>query len=199
MINIKKIRINKMTEENKEIETEVVKENQEPESPAFKEMARKEALIKRIVAPHKKVSRPVTEADIDRVIAEVKVLHEICFSEIGHYRGAYAMHHSQIDNEDPMNFFVTQDRNIIINPVITRHSGYTVDSKEACMSYSDRAQIIVPRWHKTEVEYTTIMVDPENKDKFKLSSVQKDKLSGHISFIFQHEVDHGNAQFIFIE
>lgn len=176
---------------------EEIKKEEEGAGASFKELERKENLIKRIVPPHKKVSRPVTEADLERVIEEVKVLHEICFTEVGHYRGAYAMHHSQIDDKDPMNFFVTQDRNIIINPVITRHSNYTVDSKEACISYADKPMLIVPRWHKCEVEYVTIMVDPENKDKFKLSSVQKDKLSGHISFILQHEVDHGNAQFIY--
>ena len=179
-----------MTEENR-------KDLVEEESPVFKEMARKEALTKIIVAPHKLVSRPVTEKDLDKVIEEVRVLHELCFSKIGVYNGAYAIHHSQIDDKDPMNFFVTRDRMIIINPVITRHSNYTVDSKEGCMSFGEKAEIIVPRWHKCEVEYVTIMVDPENKDKFKLSSVQADKLSGHISFIFQHEVDHGNAQFIY--
>ena len=65
------------------------------------------------------------------------------------------------------------------------------------MSFPTRPQIKVPRWQKIEVEFVTIMVDPENKEKFKLSGVQKLKLSGHQAWIFQHEIDHGNAQFIF--
>jgi predicted metalloprotease len=162
-----------------------------------KEEAEDLKCLLRLVPPHKKASREVTEKDIERVIEESKVLHEICFKPNGMYKGAYAMHHSQIDEKDPMSLFVTWDRQIILNVKITKHSGYTVDSLEACMSYSDRPQITVPRWHKLEVEFVTIMVDPENKDKFKLSGVQKLKLAGHQSFIFQHEIDHGNAQFIF--
>jgi len=154
-------------------------------------------VLKRLVPPHKKASRTVTEADLDRVMEEAKILYKICFESIGDYTGAFAMHHSQIDDKDPLSLFVTCDRKIVINPVITRHSNYTTDSKEACMSFADRPQIIVPRWHKIEVDYITIMVDPDDKDKFKLSGVQKEKFSSLPSFIWQHEIDHGNAQFIY--
>jgi len=171
--------------------------NKEEGGEAFKEMQRIEALKARLVPSHKKDSRDVTEADIDRVIEEAKILYEICFTPVGDYNGAFAMAHSQIDDKDPMKLFVTRERSIIINAKITRHSNYTVDSEEACVSFPDRPQIIVPRWHKIEVEYMTIMVDPEDKDKFKLSSVQKESLSGRESFVWQHEIDHQNSQFIY--
>jgi peptide deformylase len=148
-------------------------------------------VLKKIVPAHNNKSRLVLEEDIEYVSKQAQVLHDICMV------GAYAMHHSQIESDDPMNFFVTKDRKIVINPKITRHSNYFADSKEGCMSFLDKEQVIVPRWQKCEVEYQTIMVDPENKDKFKLSSVIEESLSGRDSHVFQHELDHGDAKFIY--
>ena len=147
--------------------------------------------LKRMVPPHDKKSRSVTEKDADRVVAESTILYRLCFIPNGKYRGAFAMHHSQIDDKDPLNFFVTAERKIVINPTITRHSNYFVDSKEACMSFPEEDQIMVKRWQKMEVEYVSIMVDSIDKDKFKLSNTIQESLSGFESFVFQHEFDHG--------
>lgn len=152
--------------------------------------------LKRLVLPHEKVSRLVTEADLERVVEEVKILHAICFESYGPYHGAFAMHHSQIDDKDPLNFFVTAEREIIINPVIVRHSNYTIDSTEGCVTYPGLKQVVVQRWHKCDVEYVTIMTDTENKDKFKLSSKIEASWSGMDAKVFQHEFDHGNAIYI---
>jgi hypothetical protein len=151
----------------------------------------------RLVPPHKNNSRLVTNDDMERLAEESKILYRICLEPIGIYNGAYAMHHSQIEDKDPLNFFVTQTREIIINPVIVRHSNYTKDSKEGCMSYPTLLQIIVPRWQKIEVEFFSVKVDPEDEKKFILSEKQIIKLSGRDAFVFQHEVDHANSQFIY--
>lgn len=153
--------------------------------------------LKRLVPKHDKKSREVTEKDVDKVIEEAKVLYGLCFSANGLYKGAYAMAHPQIENKDPLRLFVTADRRIVINPVIIKHSNYTVDSQEACMTFPDMGLITVPRWQKCEVEFVTIMVDPDDKDKFKLSSVQHDSLSGFNSFVWQHESDHLEAKYIY--
>ncbi len=158
---------------------------------------KEESVLKRIVAPHDKVSRLVTDADIERVVKEAQVLHAICFEQNGLYKGAYAMHHSQIDSEDPMKLFVTWDRSIVINPTIIRHSNYTKDSKEACMSFPMDPEIIVPRYQKIEVEFVTVMSDPDNEGKFKLSSPQTLSLTGPQAFIYQHEIDHGEGKLIY--
>jgi len=157
----------------------------------------KEPVNKRIVGPHTKESRLVTEADLERVISEAKILYEICFTSNGIYQGAWAMHHSQIEEKDPLQLHVTADKKIFLNPVITNHSNYTVDSKEGCVSYATEKQIIVQRWQKIEVEYVTVMVDPEDNTKFKLSSVIKESLSGMQAKVFQHEMDHGLASYIY--
>lgn len=169
-------------------EVEAVEQDDKPKFPEG-------SPLRRLVMPHRKVSRQVTEADVERVIEEAKILHAICFERFGLYHGAYAMHHSQIENEDPLDFFVTQKHKIIINPVIKEHSNYTVDHTEGCVTYPGEAQAVVQRWQKIEVEYVTIMTDPD-KNKFVLSSVIQDSLSGMEAKVFQHESDHGKAKYV---
>lgn len=162
-----------------------------------KERKKIDAMLGRLVKPHSKKSREVTDKDIKRVIEEVKVLYELCYLPTGKYKGAYAMAHSQIDDKDPLSLFVTASRKIIINPVITRHSGYTVKSKEGCVTFPDKEQIIVQRWHKIELDFVTIMTDPDDSTKFRLSSIMHGSLSGPEAFCFQHEISHGLAEYIY--
>ena len=164
------------------------------------------SLVTRLVPPHKKVSRDVTEADIERIQTESVVLWKLCFTPVGLYAAAFAMAHPQIDDKDPLRMFVTAERKIILNPVITQHSGYTVDSKEGCMSMADKPLIIVPRWRKCEVEYITIIRDPTEgitghpeTYKLKLSEIIKESLVGRESFCFQHEIGHLNGKYIYDE
>jgi peptide deformylase len=114
--------------------------------------------------------------------------------------GAYAMASPQIDDKDPLCFFVTNNREIIINPTITRHSNYFTDSKESCMTFIGVDRIIVPRWQKMDVSYLTIMLDPEDNTKYKLSSIIEESVTGKKSFIWQHEIQHlqgGKEQYIY--
>lgn len=156
-----------------------------------------EKLIQRIVYPHPKVSREVLENDVEKVIEESRVLYLLCFAPIGRYKGALAMHHAQIDDTDPLNFFITAERKIVINPVILDHTKTTVDSREGCMSFFDVEPIIVQRWNKIDVEYTTLMTDPEDPSKIKLSSRIHQKLSGQEAKVFQHEFNHGLGKYIY--
>lgn len=161
------------------------------------EQKKEENLVLRVVPPHSKVSRDVVESDIDRVVEEAKILYTLCFQKHGLAIGAKAMAHPQIDNKDPLRFFVTVKKELVINPVVTRHTNATCDSKEGCYSFEKNLPIIVQRYHKIEVEFITLMVDPENKDKFKFSSVLKESLNGLEARIWEHEVDHLNAIYIF--
>lgn len=157
--------------------------------------------LNRIVKPHTKVSRPVTEADVDKVVEDAQVLHAICFEKIGIYNGAFAMHHSQIDDKDPLDFFVLVDRKIVINPVVTRTSAYTKPSKEGCMSFGHMRPLEVERYQKMDVKYVTIMsdpnTDPDTVNGFKLSAPIQEKLSGRLAWIFQHEMDHAKGKFVY--
>ena len=125
-----------------------------------------------IVPPTHMKSRLATEKDTEEIAKLAPVLYALCYDKIGAYKGALSIHHSQVNNTDPINFWVTAERKIYINPTIVRHSNYFSDSKEACMSFNMMPPITVQRWHKIEVTYQTIMVDPENPEKFKLTSLQ---------------------------
>ena len=157
----------------------------------------KDSVLRRIVPPHDKVSRVVTDKDIKRVVEESKILHAICFEPMGMYGGAWAMADPQIDDKDPLRFFVTAEKRIIVNPKITRHTKTTVDSSEGCRTFSELPEIIVQRWNKIETEFQSVMVDPDNKEKFKLSGIIKEDFSGFQGFIWQHEIDHLNAKYIY--
>jgi peptide deformylase len=145
----------------------------------------------RLVKPHTKVSRDVITDDLPRVLEEAKVLYNLCYSLVGIYPGAHAMAHPQIDDKDPLRFFVTANKEIIINPKITRHTKTPVDSKEGCMSYSDQPKKMVGRYHKVEVDYQTLDNDG------KLTEVMHSNIQGKNSFITQHEVDHLDAKYIY--
>ena len=145
----------------------------------------KQNLIKRIVPPHTLVSREVKEADLERVKQESKILHNICFLNSGLYKGAVAMHHSQIDNKDPLNFLVTVNNEIFINPKIINHSWRTSISIEGCMSYPEKPMIKVKRWKKITITYQTFLEDGLLSKKIKI------KEKGFKSFMLQHEINHG--------
>ena len=145
----------------------------------------------KLVKPHNKKSRPVVDTDIPRVIEDAKVMYNLCYTQCGIYPGAHAVHNSQINDIDPLNFFVTASKEIFINPVITRHTKAFVDSKEGCLTFYDKPEKIVGRFHKTEIDCQTL-----NKDE-KLSEVIHLKLQGKDSKIWQHEIDHSNGILIY--
>lgn len=148
--------------------------------------------VSRIIESHDKVSREVTKEDIPRVMEEAKILFNLCFTVIGRYQGGFALAHPQIDDKDPLRFFVTYDEKIIINPVMTRHTRHFVDSKEGCLSFSHLTMKIIDRFHRSEWDYQTI--DPETQE---LTPVLHEELSGKDSFIWQHETDHLDAKYIY--
>jgi hypothetical protein len=162
------------------------------------EVKKEESLLLKLIPPHSVISRKVEEKDLERVIEDSVILYNLCHTKSEFYNGAYATSHPQIIKDDPLCFFVTQDRQIIINPVITRHSNYFKDSREACMTFLTEKPIMVPRWQKCEVTYQTIMVDPKDKEKFKLTEIIEESLSGHRAAEFQHEIDHQNCLYIYL-
>ena len=148
-------------------------------------------LLKYYVDPHKKISVEVKEKDLSKVIEDAKLMYALCFVQRGLYPGALAIAHQQVNNKNPLRFFITNKKEIVINPIITRHTNDTVDSKEGCMSFPDNSQIIVQRYNKCEIKYQTIF-----EDKKELID-QECSLSGMEAKICQHEIDHFDCQYIF--
>lgn len=145
----------------------------------------------RYVKPHHKISREVKNSDLKRVLVEAHVLYNLCYCQIGLYSGGEAVAHPQIDDKDPLRFFVTKNKKIVINPEILRHSNYEVDREEGCLSFPDRKMIMVKRWQKCDVRYYTIEKDGDTL------IVVNEKLSGKEAQIFQHECQHLGGMSIF--
>ena len=149
--------------------------------------------LKHYVKPHNKVARDVTKEDLPVVVAAAHIMYNLCYTQNGFYPGGYAVAHSQINDTDPLRFFVTSQREIVINPVITRHTAVKVPSEEGCLSYPDRMPVMVPRWNKCEAEFITLDTEKDNGMSDKITI----QLSGKMAKVFQHEVDHMDGKDIY--
>lgn len=147
--------------------------------------------LKYYVEPHKKKSREVKEKDLKRVIDDAHIMYNLCYTQRGIYPGGFAVAHPQITKKDPLRFFVTKDKQVIINPKIIRHTQVTVDSVEGCLSYPLLPMRTVQRWNKCEVEYHTLTPEGEISDRLTIN------LSGKDSKIYQHELDHLDGKYIY--
>jgi peptide deformylase len=147
--------------------------------------------LKYYVKPHKKISRIVEESDLKTILKDGHIMYNLCYTQCGKYGGAKAIAHCQINDKDPLRFFITKDEKIVINPVITRHTRHTVDSLEGCLSYPDREMIVVQRWNKCEVKYLTL--DDDGKKMIEV----EESLSGTDAKVFQHELDHADGTTIY--
>lgn len=144
------------------------------------------------VQPHKIVSRDVTIKDLETLNRDAKIMIDLCAKPHGLHPSAIAIAHSQINDSDPLRFFVTSSE-IIVNPRIIRHSSYEVTKKEGCMSFPDRKTTEIKRWPKMEVEF--VLVHPG--EEINLSDITRANLSGLQAEVFQHEMDHFDGKYIF--
>ena len=169
--------------------------------------------IKGIVNPHKKVSRLVTEKDLERVFIDAEAIYKLLDKPIGLYNSFYALAHAQCVNDDPLRFFVTNNKLagdswffnnpvktlVIINPVITRHTNSPIESEEGCASYAFMPKTKVNRYNKCEVEYNELDFYKNVDGTFKpvLSPRKRAQLSGIVARVWQHEIDHMDGKYIY--
>ena len=162
-----------------------------------------------LIEPHKKVSREVKIKDFPR-IKEIYFPLRMLMEQMENtkfFNNVYAVAHSQVTKKDPLRFFVVNMSNqiiksemeklnllladdIIINPIITNHVKHASEKEEGCLSYPGYPSANVERWHKIEVEFKTINFEGTTLIDHKLG------LSGKLAEIFQHEIDHFNAKYI---
>lgn len=136
------------------------------------------------VEPHRKTAREVTEADMNRFADELTKM--VAFMQ--KTRNCVGLAHPQIDDKDPLRFFITR-KGVYINPKITRHSSYTVDSHEGCYSYPNKPMITRPRYRKVDVEYTTYNDAGQHQ--------VEETLTGYDAYVFQHEMDHLEGKYCY--
>lgn len=156
-------------------------------------MNQDELLAKIYVKPHNKVSRVVTQNDVEKVVQDAEKMYSLLFLPIGFCSTVphHGLAHPQVNSIDPLRFFVTQ-KEVVINPKIIRQTNYKIRKYEGCLSFYDRPGTEVMRSHKIEVEYQTI------EDDDTLSPVKHLILTGLDAEIWQHEVDHLNGVCIYV-
>lgn len=144
----------------------------------------------KIIPPHRVNSIDCQEKNIERILNDGVEMVKLCFEKIGKYSGGLAVAHCQITEKEPLRFFATRGGEIIINPVITRHTNIKKPHREGCLSYADRQETYPNRWDKCEVEYFIIN---NEKEFIKV----EEKLTGIRAKVFQHEIDHFNSIYIY--
>ena len=153
----------------------------------------------RYCLPHNKKSRWVTSADLPKSVADARDMVAMCHIPRGKYSGIAALAHSQIEDKDPLRFFVLPTGMVVINPVITNHTRIPVFKEEGCMSHIDKEpKKMIPRFNKITVIYQTLIRKDEKSDPI-LSKPTTEELSGGPSHTFQHEVSHLNGISIYDE
>lgn len=146
-----------------------------------------------IIQPHAVTSRLVrSPQDIERIRKDVPEMLSFCWTtDKEPVPIAYAIAHSQITSEDPLTFFVTHDGVIVVNPVIIKSTRHTVPRKEGCMSFLTRhKQFKVDRYNKVTVQFQVLTEEG-------LSPLQTENLDSLLAQVFQHEMDHFNAKYVF--
>lgn len=169
-----------------------------------KVLERKVELADKYVAPHKKASRRVKAEDLPRVIEDAKIMHEMCMVGRGEYNTAYALAHSQIDDQDPLRFFVSIKGEVYINPFIVSSNHVMKQIQEGCMTYPDEPMRTVTRFEKVTVKYRTIAhkVNPatgETLGEPYLTNEITSDFDGMMAQIMQHECQHLNGWDIYRE
>lgn len=145
------------------------------------------SLLDRFVPMHDKPGRVVTEDDLSRLMNEAEAMHRLCFTPSGLYPSAHAIAHTQIDDQDPLAFFVTVTGEVIINPRIISHTKMPVETSEGCMTCPDRKPIKVKRYNVINVEFQSVT---KKDDTFSLSPLQTKEFTGKVSRVIQHETAH---------
>ena len=108
--------------------------------------------------------------------------------------GALALAHIQVEQKDPMRFFVFRGGKVICNPIIVNHTHVPVNKEEGCMSFADKPNLIVQRFHTIEVQYQTIV---KVNGEWMLSAPEIQKVKGLEAQVIQHEIDHFNGKTIY--
>lgn len=154
--------------------------------------------------PNKIKSRPVTDEHIPLIVSLKDEMVQLCHEPIGEYKnGGFALSHVQVDDKNPLRFYVMSNGQVIINPEITDHTKHQIFRKEGCLSFPYAEPRIVQRWNVITLEYQTLILEPVNSPedydnpRYSLSQLRRVRLTSKYAIIAQHEIDHMNGITIF--
>lgn len=163
----------------------------------------------KICANHKKVSKAVTLKNLDVIKSlyfPMRLLMEN-MEKNGIFKDVYALAHSQIEAKRPLRFFVLNLSNsglkmelekynfpddLVLNPEIFDHVKTESEKSEGCLSFVGMPNATVNRWQKIRVRFQTIDHEGNQLISHELNC------SGKLAQIFQHEIDHMDAKYIWL-
>lgn len=157
-----------------------------------------------IVIPHTKVARLVTKADLQRVFREAEEIYKMLNTPRGLYRGFFAIAQPQVDDQDPLRYFVVNNQTqefhnwssiVIVNPVIIRHTEHTVNSNEGCASFPLLPEKIVQSYNRMEVEYSPLEFTEDRKPVLGKRIIRN--CHSKVAKVFFHEINHLDAKYIY--
>lgn len=157
----------------------------------------------KLVMPHDKHSRAVTDHDIKRVIKDAKEIQGLMNQLVrtNFLTAVYAISHAQVTKKDPLRFFVINNEDpsiasewnephaIVCNPIITQHTQVPTFKEEGCATFPRFPMKKLPRFNACHVEYQLL-------DNGRLLPPVVKNFSGRMAQLFQHEIDHMNAIYI---
>lgn len=147
-----------------------------------------------VIKPHQIKSRPVEVKDYARVYRDAKLILPLCEKPSDKYfSGAEALCHCQVTDHDPLRFFVMRDGDIIMNPEIIQvmNNNKQIKDFEGCLSYPGRNVTKLRRFKRIRVRYDLMVGEAAVKKGI------EEELSMLRARIFQHEIDHMNAIYIY--
>lgn len=189
--------------EEKELTNEEILELKEKRNEAVQAvLERKVVLADKYVEPHRKPARKVEESDIKRVLEEAALMHEMCMVGRGEFNTAHAIAHTQVDDKDPLRFFVNAEGQIYINPWITGKGHEIITLQEGCMSWPSEPLKTVIRYKKVVAKYRTIghkedKNTGEDLGQYFLTNEVTSEMSGTEGQVMQHECQHLNGSDIY--
>ena len=142
----------------------------------------------RYCSPHTRMARWVESADLGLLMKDGLDLVTMCGLPRGKYSGIAALAHTQIEENDPLRFFVLPTGLIVINPVIFNHTKTEIGKAEGSMSHPDKAiKKDVPRYNKIMVVYQSLTKESEDAGPV-LSNPITESLNGWKCHVFQHQI-----------
>jgi len=142
----------------------------------------------RYCSPHTKMARWIKATDVGRVMKEGLDMVTMCGLPRGKYSGIAALAHPQIEEKDPLRFFVLPTGLIVINPIIFNHTKTEIGKAEGSMSHPDKSvKKDVPRYNKIMVVYQSLTKKNAEAEPT-LSKPITESINGWRCHVFQHEI-----------
>ena len=137
------------------------------------------------------ISKKCTTEDIDKiVIPSIENIQQTCEQPLGdHTRGALAIAHCQLEEKNPLRYFVTVNGFAVVNPHISKKVGKPFQHSEGCMSFADKKCLRrVERYKKVIASFSQVFPDG------KIIEQKEVEIEGRLALILQHEIDHMNGR-----